>query len=267
MDAIKGFYGVTYRKDGLQGSLFWFAIPYRPDAITETFAQEVLPPMVTESHDLSFVDDPGRIRSISIGGMSFSPSVECSGRKQSIVERLDSISAMQLSKGSKPHHPILTTHAPSFSKLKSIKKILLVDDSPTITRMMSMMLIRHGHEVTIAENGAIALEKIEEILISSSPNTPNTAADEETGRFSAEFDMIFMDMQMPVMDGIEATRRLRELESMHRLARPAFRRAVIIGMSANSDEDTKHAAMFAGVDEFVTKPISMEKCSQLLDAH
>jgi len=126
------------------------------------------------------------------------------------------------------------------------RNILLVDDSPTIIRMMSMMLTRQGNEVYIAENGMIALESIE--------------------KQQQSYDLILMDIQMPVMDGIEATKRIRlfEQQQQQQQKQQHYRPLVIIGMSANSDEETKNAALLAGVNEFISKPISMSICSQLM---
>jgi len=226
MDAIHGFYGVHSRNDGQQGSVFWFAIPYRPDTVMASYDEEV---MNNNNNNQNKVISP----SLSFPPRSPFTSALLPSLTSSVVPNTPPPVAIT---------PLTAVTAVA-EKTSQRHKILLVDDSPTIIRMMSMMLTRQGYDVLIAENGVIALETIIQTSSSSS------------------LSLILMDMQMPILDGIETTKRLRmmEQEADHHNNAPL----IVIGMSANSDEETKQAALLAGVNEFVTKPISMEVYSQL----
>jgi CheY-like chemotaxis protein len=130
------------------------------------------------------------------------------------------------------------------------KCILIVDDAPTIVKMIAMMLKRQGYLTEIAENGEIALEKL---------------IDAATGKHS-RYDLVLMDLQMPIMDGLEATRRYRVFEESHKTDIPAHHQ-VIIGMSANSDAETTQEALQAGIDDFIGKPFSVDFFQQTIRKH
>lgn len=105
-------------------------------------------------------------------------------------------------------------------------QILLVEDNAVNQTLAKKLLQKWGHTVTIAENGQIAVDLF------------------APGRF----DLIFMDMQMPVMSGVEATRAIRALE-------PPGQRIPIVAMTANVLEGDRADCLAAGMDEHVPKPI------------
>ncbi len=113
--------------------------------------------------------------------------------------------------------------------------ILLAEDTPSIAKMTAMLLRRQKHRTDVAENGQIALDKL---FLTPSCN---------------KYDVVLMDLQMPVMDGLEATRRIRaheqSLGSGHQ---------IVIGVSANSDYETMDEALKAGADDFLPKPFSVD---------
>lgn len=104
------------------------------------------------------------------------------------------------------------------------RRILVAEDCVDNHRLVSLMLRNAGAEVTIAPNGAKALQAVEQ---EASP-----------------FDAILMDMQMPVMDGCQATERLRS----------SGYRAPILALTANATPHDREAFCAAGCDEFLTKP-------------
>jgi signal transduction histidine kinase/CheY-like chemotaxis protein len=107
-------------------------------------------------------------------------------------------------------------------------RILLVEDGPDNQLLISRYLRRAGAEVTVAENGQVALERIDEA--------------HATG---AGFDCILMDMQMPVLDGYEATRRLRA----QAYAGP------IIALTAHAMPSDRTRCLEVGCDDYASKPV------------
>jgi CheY-like chemotaxis protein len=106
--------------------------------------------------------------------------------------------------------------------------ILLVEDNKVNQMVATRLLASEGHSVTVAQHGGEALEKVA----------------------SHEFDLILMDMQMPVMGGIEASERIRRREQENSLPR-----CPIIAMTANVLESDREHCIAAGMDDFVGKPI------------
>ena len=106
-------------------------------------------------------------------------------------------------------------------------RVLLAEDHPTNQRVVQLILATVGAEVVIVENGALAVEALGQ----------------------SEFDVVLMDMQMPVMDGLAATRALRAAER-------GGRRTPVIMLSANAMAEHRYAALAAGADLHVAKPVT-----------
>ena len=107
-------------------------------------------------------------------------------------------------------------------------EVLLVEDTPFNQEIATEFFNQANVNVTIAQNGAEALGQLEK------------------GRF----DLVFMDCQMPVMDGFEATKRIRE--------KPAIANTVVIAMTANAMKGDKERCIAAGMDDYLSKPIVRE---------
>ena len=118
------------------------------------------------------------------------------------------------------------------------RHILLVEDNELNREIAMTILHEYGFLVDIAENGAVAVEKVR----TSNP-----------GRY----DLVLMDVQMPVMDGCTATRRIRALKDPARAAVP------IVAMTANVFEEERKQAFDCGMNGFLSKPIVVE---ELIDA-
>lgn len=118
-------------------------------------------------------------------------------------------------------------------------RILLVEDGKA-NQVVAMGLLKHGgHDVVVAEDGTVALERLA----------------------AQSFDLVLMDVQMPVMDGIEATRRIREQESSTGAHLP------IIAMTARAMKGDREKCLNAGMDDYLSKPVrrnelfrAIEKC-------
>lgn len=108
-------------------------------------------------------------------------------------------------------------------------KILLVEDNELNRDMLSRRLIRRGHTVVFALDGQQALDM---------------AAAERP-------DLILMDMSLPVLDGWEATRRLR--------ADPALCHLPVIALTAHAMEGDREKALAAGCDDYATKPVDLPR--------
>ena len=117
--------------------------------------------------------------------------------------------------------------------------VLLVEDHPTNQKLALGLLGKWGHDATLALNGQEALN----ILATRS------------------FDVILMDMQMPIMGGIEATQRIRSREAEHQLARTP-----IIAMTAAAMQDDRDACLAAGMDDYLSKPIRVKELQEKLHA-
>jgi CheY-like chemotaxis protein len=117
-------------------------------------------------------------------------------------------------------------------------RLLLADDHEGNRRIVELILEQLGVELTSVENGAQAVQAFAQ----------------------ATFDAVLMDLQMPVMDGLEAIRRIRELES------PTGRRTPIIVLSANAQSEHLLASASAGADSHIAKPILASTLIAALEA-
>jgi CheY-like chemotaxis protein len=114
--------------------------------------------------------------------------------------------------------------------------VLVVEDSPVNQLVMRHMLRRLGYRCEVADNGKIALDMLQATA-------------------GAVFDAVMMDIHMPVMDGIEATRAIRARGIR---ARDSARPIPILAVTASALQDDYEQSMASGMDDFLTKPVMLE---------
>jgi two-component system, sensor histidine kinase and response regulator len=111
-------------------------------------------------------------------------------------------------------------------------KLLIADDTPLNLTLATKLFTRKGHNVVAVEDGKLAVEQFQK----------------------DQFDAILMDMQMPEMDGLEATREIRRLEK-----EGSKKTTPIIAMTANEDRSDQQKCFDAGMNGFISKPLSIKE--------
>jgi CheY-like chemotaxis protein len=114
-------------------------------------------------------------------------------------------------------------------------KVLVVDDDLLNQRMMQVLLTHEGHQVDVASNGLEAFDAV---------------------KFQ-KFDIVFMDLQMPIMDGMEASRRIREWEE-------GGQHTFIVALTASYLPEEGHRLFEAGIDNYISKPFQLEHVERML---
>lgn len=114
-------------------------------------------------------------------------------------------------------------------------RILLAEDNAINALLTRTLLEAEGHTVETVEDGLLACEAMK----------------------SSKYDLIFMDMRMPNMDGLEATRKIRAMDNVSKSL-------PIIALTANAFDDDRNACFDSGMNDFMTKPVSAEELSEMV---
>jgi two-component system, sensor histidine kinase len=114
-------------------------------------------------------------------------------------------------------------------------KILVVDDDVSNRHLMQILLTREGYQVAVASNGLEAFEAVK----------------------YQKFDIVFMDLYMPVMDGMESSRCIREWEN-------GGQHTFIVALTASYLPDKGQKLFEAGMDDYISKPFELEHIQRLL---
>ena len=166
-------------------------------------------------------------------------------RAQSIAARLtapaDGSTAQRATNRQPDFETIGESDSPATVPAQSLS-VLVAEDNEINALLIRSLLTRLGHDVTVAANGEDAL---------ASWVAAQTA--------DAPYDLVLMDVQMPKLDGIETTRKIRERE-----ADGHARRTAILALTANTLTDDRHACFDAGMDGFLVKPLDQDKLADAL---
>jgi signal transduction histidine kinase/CheY-like chemotaxis protein len=119
--------------------------------------------------------------------------------------------------------------------------VLIAEDHPINQKLLRLTLEKRGHRVTVVSNGAEALQALD-----------------DHGKSSPHFDVVLMDLMMPVMDGLEATRRIRQMES------GSGRRIPIVAVTACAMDSDRAACFEAGMDDYLAKPVDTRNLIKIL---
>jgi len=129
-------------------------------------------------------------------------------------------------------------------EMKHSVRILLTEDNPVNQKLVKIMLTKAGYQVEVANNGKEAVEKY-----TTSPEN---------------FDLIFMDVQMPEMDGLEATQEIRKQSTINN-QQSTIKRVPIVAMTAHAMKGDREICIEAGMDDYITKPIKRELVFEVLE--
>jgi CheY-like chemotaxis protein len=174
------------------------------------------------------VGDAARCRQLGVCAYLIKPV------KQS--ELLDAIlTAMAPKEGEAKAPALITRH--TLREMRKRVRVLLVEDNPVNQRLATRLLEKRGHIVTVANNGQEALAAL--------------------GRDS--FDIVLMDVEMPVMDGFAATAAIRERE------KETGRHIPIVAMTAHAMKGDRERCLEAGMDDYIPKPLQVEQLMEIIE--
>ncbi len=125
--------------------------------------------------------------------------------------------------------------------------ILVAEDNLVNQRLIKKLLEKRGHDVIVADNGIDAIQILENYQYFE----PNSAA----------IDLVFMDIQMPIMGGVEATRIIRERESA------CGKHIPIVALTAHALKGHREEYLAQGMDEYLTKPVDVDKLFQIIQVY
>ncbi|KKL07719.1 hypothetical protein LCGC14_2583210 [marine sediment metagenome] len=159
-------------------------------------------------------------------------------RREKLFQMLERILGAKEGEKEEPDiiQPQILTQYSVREEIKHSVRVLLAEDNPVNQKLATLMLTKAGYRTEVAKNGNEAVEKY-----MANPS---------------DFDLIFMDVQMPEMDGLEATRAIRD---------KGFDSIPIVAMTAHAMKGDREKCLEAGMDDYITKPIKREIVFDILE--
>lgn len=179
--------------------------------------------LLNPRNDKRYMETPGLFKAV------FTKPVRHSLLCQGVVEELSKVTTNATEEA-----PVSKQKLSADFANKYPLRILVAEDNPTNQQIAGMFLKKMGYQPDFVNNGQEALETVSE----------------------GNYDLIFMDIQMPVMDGLEATRMIRLCLN---------EQPVIIAMTANAMQGDKQECLQAGMDDYISKPIKLETLLTMLE--
>ncbi len=184
---------------------------------------------------LGWRGDGKRCKEIGINGYLTKPI-----KQEDLFKVIASVMGCSGNEKQEENKEVITRHTIAEADSKKIR-ILVVEDHPTNQKVMKRYLVRAGYRVDIAENGLEGVKAFKQ----------------------KQYNLILMDMQMPVMDGYKATEEIRKFESLHGDRKPGSL-VPIIAVTAHAAKGDRERCLDAGTDDYITKPLSREGLMDLV---
>jgi PAS domain S-box-containing protein len=194
-------------------------------ALATTIKQNTL---ISATHIVLLTDSQKNVQAALAQPALFSTSLSKPVKQQQLLQALENLS--------QPRVKAQTGRLVSTALTSENSPILLVEDNPINQKVAAMQLKKLGLNVQTASNGEEALNKLA----------------------ASNYSLILMDCQMPVIDGFEATRRIRLLEAN------SPRHIPIVAMTANAMQGDRELCLAAGMDDYLAKPINLQQLQTIL---
>lgn len=173
--------------------------------------------------------DVARLEALGCAGYLIKPV-----KQSQLFDAIVTVLGLQEGKAGKARPPMVTRHTLAEQKRRNIR-ILLAEDSPTNQKLTLALLKRAGYSVDAVENGRKAVEAMKR----------------------RDYDLVFMDVQMPEMNGFEATGIIRQMEG-------GKKQTPIVAITARAMKEDQERCLEAGMDDYISKPIDPQRLLEVV---